>query len=73
MALKRLELIDHISWKDVPVSDEQAFEAIKTSLDSVPPGVKMILNSGSFESDGFLKTHKFTLYRRVLRRQPTRS
>ncbi|KAL5524941.1 hypothetical protein ACEPAF_8810 [Sanghuangporus sanghuang] len=31
-----------------PVSDEEAFEAIKTSLDSVPPGTKMVLNSGEF-------------------------
>ena len=36
--------------KPVPVSDEIAFEAIKTSLDSVPPGAKMIINSGKWTS-----------------------
>jgi pyridoxine 4-dehydrogenase len=30
------------------VPDEQAFEAIKSSLDSVPKGTKMVLNSGEF-------------------------
>jgi len=27
----------------IPVPDDIAFEAIKTSLDAVPPGVKMLL------------------------------
>ena len=30
----------------IPVPDDIAFEAIKTSLDAVPPGVKMLLNAG---------------------------
>ncbi|KIM80754.1 hypothetical protein PILCRDRAFT_822023 [Piloderma croceum F 1598] len=30
------------------VPDEQSFEAIKASLDSVPKGTKMVLNSGEF-------------------------
>jgi pyridoxine 4-dehydrogenase len=30
------------------VPDEQAFEAIKAGVDSVPKGTKMILNSGEF-------------------------
>ena len=30
------------------MTDEDAFESIKASLDSVPPGAKMILNSGVF-------------------------
>ncbi|KAL5498123.1 hypothetical protein ACEPAH_2253 [Sanghuangporus vaninii] len=38
----------HMTWIPTPVSDEEAFEAIKTSLDSVPPGTKMVLNSGEF-------------------------
>ncbi|KAL5497838.1 hypothetical protein ACEPAH_2769 [Sanghuangporus vaninii] len=37
-----------MTWTPTPISDEEAFEAIKTSLDSVPPGTKMILNSGEF-------------------------
>ena len=31
-----------------PVPDEVAFESLKASLDSVPTGVKMMLNSGEF-------------------------
>ncbi|KAL5524939.1 hypothetical protein ACEPAF_8808 [Sanghuangporus sanghuang] len=38
----------YMTWIPTPVSDEEAFEAIKTSLDSVPPGTKMVLNSGEF-------------------------
>ncbi len=30
-----------------PVPDDIAFEAIKASLDAVPPGVKMLLNAGN--------------------------
>jgi pyridoxine 4-dehydrogenase len=37
-----------MTWIPTPVPDEQAFEAIKTSLDSVEPGTKMIINSGQF-------------------------
>ncbi|KAI5122111.1 hypothetical protein M0805_002233 [Coniferiporia weirii] len=34
--------------RSIPVSDEQAFESIKASLDSVPAGSKMTINSGEF-------------------------
>jgi len=37
-----------MTWTAKPVPDEVCFEAIKTSLDSVPAGCKMILNSGEF-------------------------
>ncbi|EJD07504.1 aldo/keto reductase [Fomitiporia mediterranea MF3/22] len=37
-----------MTWKPTPVPDEVCFEAIKASLDSVPPGTKMVLNSGEF-------------------------
>ncbi len=37
-----------MTWNTTPVPDEQAFEAIKASLDSVPEGTKVILNSGTF-------------------------
>lgn len=33
-------------WTPTPTPDEVAFEAIKAGIDSMPPGVKMILNSG---------------------------
>lgn len=35
------------SWKPTPVADEDAFEAIKAGIDTLPAGVKMILNSGT--------------------------
>ncbi|KAI5122055.1 hypothetical protein M0805_006039 [Coniferiporia weirii] len=37
-----------MTWTPSPVSDEQAFESIKASLDSVPAGCKMTINSGEF-------------------------
>lgn len=41
---------DPCSWRDpsVPLSDEDAFEAIKAGVDAMPEGVKMFLNSGQF-------------------------
>lgn len=30
-----------------PLPDEEAFEAIKAGVDAMPPGVKMLLNSGT--------------------------
>ncbi|CDO72841.1 hypothetical protein BN946_scf185002.g26 [Trametes cinnabarina] len=37
-------------WRDpnVPLPDEEAFEAIKAGVDAMPQGVKMFLNSGEF-------------------------
>ncbi|EIM90156.1 aldo/keto reductase [Stereum hirsutum FP-91666 SS1] len=37
-----------MTWRPDPVSDEVAFEAIKTGLDSLPAGAKMLLNSSEF-------------------------
>ncbi|VDB99963.1 unnamed protein product [Peniophora sp. CBMAI 1063] len=37
-----------ITATDTSVSDEQAFEAIKASIDIVPAGAKMLLNSAQF-------------------------
>ncbi|EIW60011.1 aldo/keto reductase [Trametes versicolor FP-101664 SS1] len=39
-----------MTWRDPshPLSDEDAFEAIKAGVDAMPPGVKMFLNSGEF-------------------------
>jgi len=36
-----------MTWKPTPVPDEDAFAAIKAGIDALPPGVKMLLNSGS--------------------------
>lgn len=35
--------------KNPPVEDEIAFAAIKTSLDLVAPGEKVVLNSGTLQ------------------------
>ncbi|KAI1795748.1 aldo/keto reductase [Ganoderma leucocontextum] len=39
-----------MTWRDpnFPLPDEEAFEAIKAGVDSMPAGVKMMLNSGEF-------------------------
>ncbi|KAI9065148.1 aldo/keto reductase [Trametes sanguinea] len=39
-----------MTWRDpnVPLPDEEAFEAIKAGVDAMPSGVKMFLNSGEF-------------------------
>ncbi|OBZ71883.1 Pyridoxal reductase [Grifola frondosa] len=42
-----------MTWRPVPVPDEEAFEAIKSGVDSLPEGVKMVLNSAEFYGNGF--------------------
>ncbi|EAU87803.1 aldo/keto reductase [Coprinopsis cinerea okayama7 len=42
-----------MTWTPNPVPDEQAFEAIKAGVDALPPGTKMILNSGEFYAQDF--------------------
>ncbi|KAI0753708.1 aldo/keto reductase [Fomes fomentarius] len=44
-----------MTWRDpnVPLPDEEAFEAIKAGVDAMPQGVKMMLNSGEFYSHDF--------------------
>jgi pyridoxine 4-dehydrogenase len=37
-----------MTWTSTPVSDEEAFAAIKGGIDALPPGVKMFLNSCGF-------------------------
>ncbi|TFY73804.1 hypothetical protein EWM64_g10208, partial [Hericium alpestre] len=37
-----------MTWRTPPASDEEAFEAIKVGIDSLPSGVKMFLNSADF-------------------------
>ena len=37
-------------WTANVVPDEICFEAIKAGVDQLPPGVKMLLNSGVFRS-----------------------
>ncbi|KAI0723536.1 aldo/keto reductase [Earliella scabrosa] len=42
-----------MTMSDKPVLDEQAFESIKSGVDALPPGVKMMLNSSEFYGQGF--------------------
>jgi len=35
-----------MTWTPTPVKDEEAFAGIKAGIDALPPGVKMLLNSG---------------------------
>ncbi|KAI0356187.1 aldo/keto reductase [Trametes cingulata] len=37
-----------MTWRPVPISEEEAFETIKAGIDTLPSGVKMFLNSGAF-------------------------
>ncbi|KAI0247401.1 aldo/keto reductase [Lactifluus subvellereus] len=37
-----------MTWRDPPVSDEEAFAALKAGMDGLPPGTKVFLNSGEF-------------------------
>lgn len=37
-----------MTWVPVPVPDEEAFEAIKAGVDTLPPGSKMMLNAGIY-------------------------
>lgn len=37
-------------WIPTPVPDEQCFESMKAGMDKLPPGVKMVLNSGTYPS-----------------------
>ncbi|KAI9454196.1 aldo/keto reductase [Russula earlei] len=37
-----------MTWRNPPVSDEEAFASLKAGMDDLPPGTKMFLNSGEF-------------------------
>ncbi|THH16563.1 hypothetical protein EW146_g4111 [Bondarzewia mesenterica] len=37
-----------MTWKPTPVPDEEAFEALKAGMDSLPEGAKMLINSAEF-------------------------
>ncbi|KAI0251558.1 aldo/keto reductase [Lactifluus subvellereus] len=41
-----------MTWKPTPVPDEDCFAAIKAGIDALPPGAKMMLNSGEFYGQG---------------------
>jgi len=60
-----------MTWKPTPVPDEQCFEAIKASLDSLPPGAKMLLNSGEFYGQSPAPTANLELVARFFEKYPT--
>jgi len=60
-----------MTWIPTPVSDEQAFESIKTSLDAVPPGVKMLLNGAEFYGEVHDMTANLDLIARFFEKYPT--
>ncbi|KAG6333125.1 hypothetical protein ID866_5965 [Astraeus odoratus] len=58
-----------MTWKEVPVPDEQCFEAIKAGIDALPPGVKMFLNGGEFYGHN-LSTTNLELIARFFEKYP---
>jgi len=61
-----------MTWRDtnVPLPDEEAFEAIKAGIDALPAGAKMILNSGEFYASDF-STANLQLLARFFDKYPT--
>ncbi|KAI0334918.1 aldo/keto reductase [Cubamyces sp. BRFM 1775] len=53
VAAKVIHGLMSMTWVPNPVPDEQAFAAIKAGVDSLPPGVKMVLNSAQFYGQGW--------------------
>jgi len=45
-----------MTWTQTPISDKEAFAAIKGGIDALPPDVKMFLNSGPCASLGIVST-----------------
>ncbi|KAI0001692.1 NADP-dependent oxidoreductase domain-containing protein [Russula vinacea] len=58
-----------MTWRPTPVPDEEAFAAIKAGIDSLPPGVKMFLNSGEFYGQD-LSTANLELLSRFFEKYP---
>ncbi|KAI0044498.1 aldo/keto reductase, partial [Auriscalpium vulgare] len=58
------------SWRPTPVADEDAFAAIKAGIDSLPPGAKMVLNSGEFYAQD-LSTLNLELVARFFEKYPS--
>ncbi|ELU43910.1 aldo/keto reductase family domain-containing protein [Rhizoctonia solani AG-1 IA] len=53
-ALKPTCMALQMSWVPEPPSDEQSFASIKAGIEAAPPGAKVFLNSGRFETRGIL-------------------
>ncbi|THH16555.1 hypothetical protein EW146_g4105 [Bondarzewia mesenterica] len=59
-----------MTWKPTPVPDEEAFEAIKAGIDSLPAGTKMLINSAEFYGIDPI-TANLELIARFFERYPT--
>ncbi|ETW79569.1 Aldo-keto reductase 6 [Heterobasidion irregulare TC 32-1] len=60
-----------MTWKPIHAPDEQCFEAIKASLDSAPPGAKMLLNSGEFYGEVSHMNANLELLARFFEKNPS--
>ncbi|KAI0945772.1 hypothetical protein AcW1_001915 [Taiwanofungus camphoratus] len=60
-----------MTWRDpnVPLPDEEAFEAIKAGVDALPAGTKMLVNSGEFYGPN-LSTANLELLARFFTKHP---
>ncbi|KAJ3514443.1 hypothetical protein NLJ89_g2379 [Agrocybe chaxingu] len=60
-----------MTWVPTQVPDDIAFEAIKTSLDAVPAGVKMLLNAAEFYGEPHDFTANLDLVARFFEKYPS--
>ncbi|CAA7268215.1 unnamed protein product [Cyclocybe aegerita] len=60
-----------MTWVPTQVPDDVAFEAIKTSLDAVPAGVKMLLNAAEFYGEPHDFTANLDLVARFFEKYPS--
>jgi len=58
-----------MTWTQTPISDKEAFAAIKGGIDALPPDVKMFLNSAEFYGPG-LSTANLELLARFFDKYP---
>ncbi|KAH9957776.1 aldo/keto reductase [Russula dissimulans] len=58
-----------MTWTQTPISDTEAFAAIKGGIDALPPDVKMFLNSAEFYGPG-LSTANLELLARFFDKYP---
>ncbi|KIK56439.1 hypothetical protein GYMLUDRAFT_1016317 [Collybiopsis luxurians FD-317 M1] len=70
ISVGRVAVVGYLStrWPN-PVSDEEAFEAIKAGVDALPLGTKMFLNSGEFYGKNW-GPENLQLLRRFFERYP---
>ncbi|EJD52918.1 aldo/keto reductase [Auricularia subglabra TFB-10046 SS5] len=59
-----------MTWKPTPVADEQCFEAMKATINALPPGAKAFFNSGEFYGMPPNGTANLELLNRYFQRYP---